>query len=169
MMSTLILGAGCFWGVEVLFEEMPGVSSVISGYSGGHVANPTYEQVCTGQTGHVEVVKIDYDNSVVSFGELLDKFFFIHDPTTANRQGPDVGQQYKSAIFYNNDEEKSLAEQKIKEIDASEEHTNKVVTEVLEAAKFYPAEEYHQDYVEKNGKVCYHQLYVQYKNTPIPE
>ena len=168
-MSTLILGAGCFWGVEVLFEEMPGVSSVISGYSGGHVENPTYEQVCTGQTGHVEVVKIDYDNSVVSFGELLDKFFFIHDPTTANRQGPDVGQQYKSAIFYNNDEEKSLAEQKIKEIDASGEHTNKVVTEVLEAVTFYPAEEYHQDYVEKNGKVCYHQLYVQYKNTPIPE
>ena len=168
-MSTLILGAGCFWGVEVLFEEMSGVSSVISGYSGGHVANPTYEQVCTGQTGHVEVVKIDYDNSVVSFGELLDKFFFIHDPTTANRQGPDVGQQYKSAIFYNNDEEKSLAEQKIKEIDASGEHTNKVVTEVLEAATFYPAEEYHQDYVEKNGKVCYHQLYVQYKNTPIPD
>ncbi len=167
MMSTLILGAGCFWGVEVLFEEMPGVSSVISGYSGGHVENPTYEQVCTGQTGHVEVVKIDYDNSVVSFGELLDKFFFIHDPTTANRQGPDVGQQYKSAIFYNNDEEKSLAEQKIKEIDASGEHTNKVVTEVLEAVTFYPAEEYHQDYVEKNGKVCYHQLYVQYKNTPI--
>ena len=169
MMSTLILGAGCFWGVEVLFEEMPGVSSVISGYSGGHVANPTYEQVCTGQTGHVEVVKIDYDNSVVSFGELLDKFFFIHDPTTANRQGPDVGQQYKSAIFYNNDEEKSLAEQKIKEIDASGEHTNKVVTEVLEAATFYLAEEYHQDYVEKNGKVCYHQLYVQYKNTPIQD
>ena len=169
MMSTLILGAGCFWGVEVLFEEMPGVSSVISGYSGGHVENPTYEQVCTGQTGHVEVVKIDYDNSVVSFGELLDKFFFIHDPTTANRQGPDVGQQYKSAIFYNNDEEKSLTEQKIKEIDASGEHANKVVTEVLEAATFYPAEEYHQDYVEKNGKVCYHQLYVQYKNTPIPD
>jgi len=169
MMSTLILGAGCFWGVEVLFEEMPGVSSVISGYSGGHVGNPTYEQVCSGQTGHVEVVKIDYDNSVVSFGELLDKFFFIHDPTTANRQGPDVGQQYKSAIFYNNDEEKSLAEQKIKEIDASGEHANKVVTEVLEAATFYPAEEYHQDYVEKNGKVCYHQLYVQYKNTPIPD
>ena len=169
MMSTLILGAGCFWGVEVLFEEMPGVSSVISGYSGGHVVNPTYEQVCTGQTGHVEVVKIDYDNSAVSFGELLDKFFFIHDPTTANRQGPDVGQQYKSAIFYNNDEEKSLAEQKIKEIDASGEHTNSVVTEVLEAVTFYPAEEYHQDYVEKNGKVCYHQLYVQYKNTPIPD
>ena len=169
MMSTLILGAGCFWGVEVLFEEMSGVSSVISGYSGGHIENPTYEQVCTGQTGHVEVVKIDYDNSIVSFGELLDKFFFIHDPTTANRQGPDVGQQYKSAIFYNNDEEKSLAEQKIKEIDASGEHTNSVVTEVLEAATFYPAEEYHQDYVEKNGKVCYHQLYVQYKNNPIPD
>ena len=169
MMSTLILGAGCFWGVEVLFEEMSGVSSVISGYSGGHVGNPTYEQVCTGQTGHVEVVKIDYDNSIASFGELLDKFFFIHDPTTSNRQGPDVGQQYKSAIFYNNDEEKSLAEQKIKEIDASGEHVNKVATEVLEAATFYPAEEYHQDYVEKNGKVCYHQLYVQYKNTPIPD
>ena len=169
MISTLILGAGCFWGVEVLFEEMPGVSSVISGQSGGHVENPTYEQVCTGQTGHVEVVKIDYDNSIVSFGDLLDKFFFIHDPTTLNRQGPDVGQQYKSAIFYNNDEEKNTAEQKIKEIDASGEHANKVVTEVLKAATFYPAEEYHQDYVEKNGKVCYHQLYVQYKNTPIPD
>ena len=101
MISTLILGAGCFWGVEVLFEEMAGVSSVISGYSGGHVENPTYEQVCTGKTGHVEVVKIDYDSSVVSFGKLLDKFFFIHDPTTTNRQGPDVGQQYKSVIFYN--------------------------------------------------------------------
>ena len=168
-MSTLILGAGCFWGVEVLFEEMPGVNNVISGYAGGHIENPTYEQVCTGQTGHVEVVKIDYDNSIVNFGELLDKFFFIHDPTTINRQGPDVGEQYKSAIFYNNDEEKHLAEEKIKEIDSSGEHENKVVTEIRETAKFYPAEEYHQDFVEKNGKVCYHQLYVQYKNTPIPD
>jgi peptide-methionine (S)-S-oxide reductase len=169
MESTLILGAGCFWGVEVLFEEMPGVSKVIVGYSGGQTENPSYEQVCTGQTGHIEVVKIDYDSSVVSFVELLDKFFFIHDPTTVNRQGPDVGQQYMSVIFYNTDEEKNLAEQKIKKIDASGEHASKVVTEVREAVKFYPAEEYHQDYVEKNGKVCYHQLFVQHKNTPIPD
>ena len=163
MESTLILGAGCFWGVEVLFEEMPGVSKVIVGYSGGQTENPSYEQVCTGQTGHIEVVKIDYDSSVVSFVELLDKFFFIHDPTTVNRQGPDVGQQYMSVIFYNTDEEKNLAEQKIKEIDVSGEHNNKIVTELREAVKFYSAEEDHQDYVEKNGKVCFHQLYVQHK------
>ena len=104
MELSLVLGAGCFWGVELLFEEMNGVNKVISGYSGGHTKNPTYEQVCTGETGHIEVVKIDYDSSVVTFSELLDKFFFIHDPTSVNRQGPDVGTQYRSVIFYNSNE-----------------------------------------------------------------
>ena len=146
MNSKLVVGAGCFWGVEALFEEMEGVLKVISGYSGGHTDNPTYETICTGTTGHIEVVEIEYDNSVVNFTDLLDKFFFIHDPTQHNRQGPDIGEQYKSVIFYNSEEEKVLAENKIKEIDMSGEHQNKVVTEIRESVKFYPAEEYHQKY-----------------------
>ncbi len=116
MISKLILGAGCFWGVEVLFEEMSGVKKVISGYAGGHTENPTYEEVCTGKSGHIEVVEIEYDNSEVKFEELLDKFFFIHDPTQMNRQGPDIGEQYKSVIFYNSNEEKSISESKIESL-----------------------------------------------------
>ena len=164
MNSKLVVGAGCFWGVEALFEEMEGVLKVISGYSGGHTDNPTYETICTGTTGHIEVVEIEYDNSVVNFTDLLDKFFFIHDPTQHNRQGPDIGEQYKSVIFYNSEEEKVLAENKIKEIDMSGEHQNKVVTEIRESVKFYPAEEYHQEFIKKNGKVCFHQLYVAQKS-----
>ena len=109
MISKLILGAGCFWGVEVLFEEMSGVKKVISGYAGGHTENPTYEEVCTGKSGHVEVVEIEYENDEVKFEELLDKFFFIHDPTQMNRQGPDIGEQYKSVIFYNSDDERRIS------------------------------------------------------------
>ncbi len=164
MISKLILGAGCFWGVEVLFEEMSGVKKVISGYAGGHTENPTYEEVCTGKSGHIEVVEIEYESNEVKFEELLDKFFFIHDPTQMNRQGPDIGEQYMSVIFYNSDEEKRISESKIDEINNSGEHQNKVVTELRENAKFWPAEEYHQDFIEKNGKVCYHQLYVQHKS-----
>ena len=164
MNSKLVVGAGCFWGVEALFEEMEGVLKVISGYSGGHTDNPTYETICTGTTGHIEVVEIEYDNSVVNFTDLLDKFFFIHDPTQHNRQGPDIGEQYKSVIFYNSEEEKVLAENKIKEIDMSGEHQNKVVTEIRESVKFYPAEEYHQEFIKKNGKVCFHPLYVAQKS-----
>ena len=164
MNSKLVLGAGCFWGVEVLFEEIPGVKKVISGYAGGHTDNPTYESICTGTTGHVEVVEIEYDDSETTYEVLLDKFFFIHDPTQFNRQGPDIGEQYKSVIFYNSESEKTIAAEKIKQIDESGEHQGKVVTELREAVKFYPAEEYHQDFIEKNGKVCYHQLYVQHKS-----
>ena len=164
MISKLIVGAGCFWGVEVLFEEMPGVKKVISGYAGGHTKNPTYEEVCTGKSGHIEVIEIEYENNEVKYEELLDKFFFIHDPTQMNRQGPDIGEQYKSVIFYNSDEEKRISESKIEEINNSGEHQNKVVTELRESTKFWPAEEYHQDFIEKNGKVCYHQLYVQRKS-----
>ena len=164
MNSKLVLGAGCFWGVEVLFEEIPGVKKVISGYAGGHTDNPTYESICTGTTGHIEVVEIEYDDSETTYEVLLDKFFFIHDPTQFNRQGPDIGEQYKSVIFYNSESEKTIAEEKIKQIDESGEHQEKVATELREPVKFYPAEEYHQDFIEKNGKVCYHQLYVQHKS-----
>ena len=164
MNAKLVLGAGCFWGVEVLFEEIPGVKKVISGYAGGHTDNPTYETICTGTTGHIEVVEIEYDDSETTYEVLLDKFFFIHDPTQFNRQGPDIGEQYKSVIFYNSESEKTIAAEKIKQIDESGEHQGKVVTELRETVKFYPAEEYHQDFIEKNGKVCYHQLYVQHKS-----
>ena len=164
MNAKLVLGAGCFWGVEVLFEEIPGVKKVISGYAGGHTDNPTYETICTGTTGHIEVVEIEYDDSETTYEVLLDKFFFIHDPTQFNRQGPDIGEQYKSVIFYNSENEKTIAKEKIKQIDDSGEHQGKVATELREAVKFYPAEEYHQDFIEKNGKVCYHQLYVQHKS-----
>ena len=164
MNAKLVLGAGCFWGVEVLFEEIQGVKKVISGYAGGHTENPTYESICTGTTGHIEVVEIEYDSSEVAYEILLDKFFFIHDPTQLNRQGPDIGEQYKSVIFYNSQDEKDIALKKIKQIDDSGEHKAKIVTELREAVKFYPAEEYHQDFIEKNGKVCYHQLYVQHKS-----
>lgn len=163
MKSSLILGAGCFWGVEKLFEEISGVTQVTSGYCGGVSKDPTYEQICTGTTGHIEVIEVHYDSAIVNFSELLDKFFFIHDPTTINRQGPDIGTQYKSVIFYNSEEEKRLSEEKIKEINSSGEHVNPVVTELRENMKFYPAEEYHQDFIKKNGKVCYHQLYVENK------
>jgi len=164
MNAKLVLGAGCFWGVEVLFEEIQGVKKVVSGYAGGHTENPTYESICTGTTGHIEVVEIEYDSSEVAYEILLDKFFFIHDPTQLNRQGPDIGEQYKSVIFYNSQDEKDIALKKIKQIDDSGEHGGKIVTELREAVKFYPAEEYHQDFIEKNGKVCYHQLYVQHKS-----
>ena len=164
MSSKLIVGAGCFWGVEALFEEMPGVINVVSGYCGGHTVNPTYETICTGATGHIEVVEIEYDSTLTSFNDLLEKFFFIHDPTQFNRQGPDIGEQYKSVIFYNSEEEKRLAASKIEQIDASGEHQNKVAPELREVATFYPAEEYHQDFIKKNGKVCFHQLYVAQKS-----
>ena len=168
MNVRLVLGAGCFWGVEVLFEEIPGVKKVLSGYAGGHTDNPTYETICTGTTGHIEVVEIEYDDSETTYEALLDKFFFIHDPTQFNRQGPDIGEQYKSVIFYNNDEQKNVVEYKIKLIDAMGIHENPVVTEIREATKFYPAEDYHQDYAMKTGKLCYQQMYVRYNYTPLP-
>ena len=139
---------------------MMGVSSVISGYSGGHTENPTYEDVVTGTTGHIEVVQIEYDENIVSYDALLDMFFKIHDPTTIDRQGPDVGEQYKSVIFYANQDEMNAANKKIKIIDAGNFFNDPIVTEVREAAIFYKAEEYHQDFIEKTGRMCYHQMYV---------
>ena len=164
-MSYAIFAGGCFWGVEHFFKGMMGVSSVISGYSGGHTENPTYEDVVTGTTGHIEVVQIEYDENIVSYDALLDMFFKIHDPTTIDRQGPDVGEQYKSVIFYANQDEMNAANKKIKIIDAGNFFNDPIVTEVREAAIFYKAEEYHQDFIEKTGRMCYHQMYVNQNQT----
>ena len=143
--------AGCFWGVESTFQSLDGVISTTVGYTGGKVKDPSYELVCTGITGHAEAVEVVYDSKTVSYKQLLDAFFKLHDPTTLNRQGPDVGTQYRSAIFYNNAEEKKLAEEKINEINESGKFANKIVTEVESASNFYSAEDYHQDYYKKRG------------------
>jgi len=147
-----ILGGGCFWCLEAVFQKVKGVKKVISGYSGGKRENPTYEQVCTGVSGHAEVVKIDFDENIISFGEILDIFFEIHDPTQLNRQGNDVGSQYRSVIFYLDENQKNIALQKITEL------KNKgidVVTEVSVLDKFYPAEDYHQNYYNQNPQNPY--------------
>lgn len=149
------LGGGCFWCLEAVYDQLKGVSSVESGYSGGHVENPTYREVCNKTTGHAEVVRIEFDNEVLSFGELLDVFFTIHDPTTLNRQGNDVGPQYRSAIFYHSPEQKAIAEAKIEEFNTSGIWSDKIVTEVTELSNYYPAEDYHQEYFENNPNAGY--------------
>jgi len=149
--ETATLAGGCFWCLEAVYDELNGVLSVESGYMGGQKPNPTYNEVCDGDTGHAEVVQIKYDADVVSFGELLDVFFTIHDPTTLNRQGNDVGTQYRSAIFYHSPEQKAAAEAKIAEIGSAGIWGNKVVTEVVPASTFYVAEDYHQEYFARTG------------------
>lgn len=144
------LGGGCFWCLEAVYDELEGVTDVVSGYAGGHVPNPTYEQVCAKTTGHAEVIQVEYDSDVISFADLLDVFFTIHDPTTLNRQGNDVGPQYRSAIFYHNDEQKQAAHQKIAAITEEKLWSNPIVTEVAEFDVFYPAEDYHQEYFARN-------------------
>jgi peptide-methionine (S)-S-oxide reductase len=144
------LAGGCFWCLEAVYDQLKGVSDVVSGYAGGHVKNPTYQAVCNGTTGHAEVVQITYDPSMVSFGQLLDVFFTIHDPTTLNRQGNDVGTQYRSAIFYHTPEQKAIAERKIAEISDAKLWSNPIVTQITPLETFYPAEEYHQEYFARN-------------------
>lgn len=154
-LDTATFGAGCFWCVEAVFQRLKGVQSVASGYSGGHVDNPTYQQVCSGQTGHAEVCHIAYDPKQISFLELLEVFFQTHDPTTLNQQGADHGTQYRSAIFYHNDEQKRLAEKVKNELNASGAFSNPIVTEITPFKKFYKAEDYHQNYFNDNGKQPY--------------
>jgi peptide-methionine (S)-S-oxide reductase len=149
------LGGGCFWCLEAVFDEMAGVISVESGYMGGHVENPSYRAVCTGSTGHVEVVQVTFDPSVTSFREILEVFFAIHDPTTRDRQGNDSGPQYRSAIFYHSPEQKAIAEEVIREIEEEKIWPNPVVTEVRPAEKFYVAEDYHQEYFANNPNQPY--------------
>ncbi len=149
--QTASFAAGCFWGVEARFLEMDGVVDAVSGYQGGHMENPTYKQVCGGDTGHAEAVQVIFDDEKVSYDQLLEVFFDMHNPTTLNRQGPDFGSQYRSAIFWYDNKQKAAAEQKIRDIDASGKWPNPVVTQLQQAPQFWRAEEYHQRYFEKNG------------------
>jgi peptide-methionine (S)-S-oxide reductase len=144
-------GAGCFWGVEAAYRQIPGVLTTTVGYLGGTLENPTYYDVCTGRTGHAEVVQVEYDPSRVTYDDLLTVFWENHDPTTLNRQGPDVGTQYRSAIFYHNDEQKAAAEASKEERDRSGRYRRPIVTEITPATAFYKAEDYHQQYLEKRG------------------
>lgn len=150
--ETATFAAGCFWGVEHKFSQIKGVLSTVVGYTGGQVKNPTYKLVCTNTTGHAEAVKITFDPSQVSYSELLDDFFAIHDPTQLNRQGPDIGTQYRSAIFYHSEEQKKDAEKAIEQLEKSERFWKPIVTEILPASEFNEAEEYHQQYIEKLNK-----------------
>jgi peptide-methionine (S)-S-oxide reductase len=146
-----IFGAGCFWGVESAFRAIKGVNEVISGYAGGHIKNPSYRDVCSGETGHAEVVQVEYDPSQVGYDELLDLFWNCHNPTTPNRQGPDIGSQYRSAIFFYTPEQEIAAKASREKLEQSGRWREPIVTEILPAAEFYPAEEYHQHYLEKRG------------------
>ena len=149
------LAAGCFWCVEAVFEQLRGVNRVQSGYSGGAVPNPTYEQVCSGATGHAEALQVHFDPDSISFGDLLDVFFTIHDPTTLDRQGGDVGTQYRSAILYRSDEQKVVAESVIERVERDRIWDDPIVTEVTPFEAFYPAEEYHQEYFRENAEQPY--------------
>ncbi|MCU0442221.1 MAG: peptide-methionine (S)-S-oxide reductase MsrA [Bacteroidia bacterium] len=162
-LDTATFGAGCFWCVEAVFQQLEGVVSVASGYSGGKVANPTYKEVCTGNTGHAEVCQIVYDPKVVSYKDLLQAFWLSHDPTTLNRQGNDVGTQYRSVIFYHNQAQQLLAEQIKKELDAAHAYPNPIVTEIAPMGTFYKAEDYHQNYYNENGEQPYCQFVVKPK------
>jgi peptide-methionine (S)-S-oxide reductase len=151
MTDQATFGAGCFWGVEVTFRNTEGVLDAVVGYMGGEVDNPTYEQVCSDRTGHAEVVHVTFDPEKVSYEELLDVFWGSHDPTQLNRQGPDVGRQYRSAIFFHNDEQRRIAEASLKRLDASDRFARPIVTSLEPASTFWRAEEYHQRYLEKRG------------------
>ena len=154
-LDSAILGGGCFWCLEAVYIRLEGVKSVISGYSGGNVENPTYEQVCTGETSHAEVVKINYDLNKTSFETLLEWFWRCHDPTTLNRQGGDIGTQYRSVIYYENESQKSIAQKSKKFAESSGIFENPIVTEIHELDVFYPAEDYHHDYYKKNPYAGY--------------
>jgi peptide-methionine (S)-S-oxide reductase len=149
--QTASFAAGCFWGVEARFREVEGVLDAVSGYMGGVTENPTYKEVCGGNTGHAEMVQVTFDDEKTGYGELLDLFFDMHNPTTRNRQGPDFGSQYRSAIFWHDEAQHAAARQKITEVNESGKWPAAVVTEVSPAATFWRAEEYHQRYFEKNG------------------
>jgi peptide-methionine (S)-S-oxide reductase len=149
-LETATLGGGCFWCLEAVYLDLAGVEKVVSGYAGGRVPNPTYREVCSGMTGHAEVVQITYDPAILSYEDLLTVFWRIHDPTTLNRQGADVGTQYRSTILYHNDEQKAIAEKSKAETDAAKVWPDPIVTEIVLLGKFYPAEDYHQNYFNDN-------------------
>ena len=158
--ASATLAGGCFWCLEAVYVELEGVEKVVSGYAGGAIPNPSYEQVCSGRTGHAEIVQVTFDPGVVTYEDLLGVFFTIHDPTTLNRQGNDVGTQYRSAIFYHDDEQKAAAEQAIREITDARIWSRPIVTEIVPLTEFYAAEAYHQDYFKNNPYQPYCQVVV---------
>lgn len=157
-METATFGTGCFWCTEAIFQQLKGVSKVISGYSGGFVDHPSYKQVCEGTTGHAEVIQIEYDSAVIGFGQLLEAFFASHDPTTLNRQGNDVGTQYRSVVFYHDQQQQQEAQAYKLQLEQSKAYPNEIVTEISPFLRFYPAENYHNDYYSLNGSqpYCYY-------------
>lgn len=155
-MAKATFGAGCFWGVEAEFRELPGVTDTAVGFMGGTTPNPTYEQVCAGDTGHAEVCEVTFDPQKVSYEQLLDAFWAMHDPTTRNRQGPDFGTQYRSAVFYNDDAQRIAAEKSKAALEASGRYKRPIVTQIVAAGPFYRAEDYHQRYLEKQGRIGAH-------------
>jgi peptide-methionine (S)-S-oxide reductase len=161
-MEHALFGAGCFWCVEAVFQNLKGVEKVVSGYAGGRNKNPTYKEVCSGMTGHAEVIDIAFDPAVISYKELLEIFWKTHDPTTLNRQGADTGTQYRSVIYYHNDEQKQLAEEYKQKLNDGHAFPNPVVTEITAAPEFYPAENYHQNYYNQHG----HEPYCQFVAKP---
>jgi peptide-methionine (S)-S-oxide reductase len=159
-METATLGGGCFWCLEAVFDELQGVQGVKSGYSGGSVPNPSYQQVCSGRTGHAEVVQISFNPQEISFRDILQVFFTFHDPTTLNRQGADVGTQYRSVIFYHNPEQKMTAEQLVQELESENVWPVRIVTQIAPFEAFYVAEDYHQEYYRLNGQQPYCQIVI---------
>ena len=155
--ESVLLGAGCFWGVEHILKKIDGIVSTSVGYSGGIVKDPTYPMVCAGNTGHAEVVKVEFDPTIISFEKVLDYFFRLHDPTTTNRQHNDIGTQYRSVIFYYNQDQKKIANEVVNKLNSSKTFKDPIVTEIQEAGDFYSAEDYHQDYLIKNpdGYMCH--------------
>ena len=162
-LDTITLGGGCYWCVEAVYENLDGVKSVVSGFSGGKNANPTYQEVCTGTTGHAEVVQITFDKNVTDINEIFKVFFTVHDPTTLNRQGADVGTQYRSVIFYKNTEQKKAAESIIAELNKAKVYSNPIVTKVEPFKAFYKAEDYHQNYYSNNENQPYCKMVIQPK------
>ena len=165
VLQIATFGGGCFWCVEAVFKELKGVEKVTSGYAGGSVTNPTYRQVCDGETGHAEVTQIEFDPSVVSYETLVEVFFLAHDPTTLNRQGNDVGTQYRSVIFYHTDEQKKITEAVKSRIEKERVYQDPIVTEISSFTDFYPAEDYHQNYYEENAQQPYCRIVIDPKVT----
>lgn len=159
-METATLAGGCFWCTEAIFQKLKGVNSVKPGYTGGQKQNPTYEEVCTGTTGHAEAIQIVFDPKIISFEKLLEVFFVLHDPTTLNQQGADMGTQYRSAIFYNSEEQKNVAQKLIKNLTKSGKYKKSIVTELAKFTEFYEAEEYHQNYFNNNRSAPYCQVVI---------
>ncbi|MFW6448359.1 MAG: peptide-methionine (S)-S-oxide reductase MsrA [Halobacteriota archaeon] len=167
--ESATLGGGCFWCVEAAFKELAGVESVTSGYAGGHVEDPSYEEVCTGETGHAEVVQVEYDPTVQDYEDILEVFFTVHDPTQLNRQGPDVGTQYRSIVLYHDEEQRQIAERYLEALTEAGGYEDPIVTELEALEAFYPAEAYHQDYFEKNPTDAYCRMHAQPKVETVRE